>query len=280
MTDQQMLGLVFRPGFSTKGMITDLSGRGVGLDVVLTNIERMKGTITVSSTPGRGSVFSIRLPITLATTQALLVKVSGQTFAIPLAAVEIIGEIGLDQVTSVESREAVLIEGGADGAGAPPRDPAPPGAVGAAGGRRQGAGRRARLHGGARGVPGRRTARRARDRRQGARGAAAAGAQRLRGDHRRRRRRRAHPQRLRPDQGLAEGARALARRQAPRGGRAARRVAGARGRRLGDHAAAREGHPREQRLRGDAGRRRRRRAGEARERHASTWSSPTWRCPG
>ncbi len=110
MTDQQVLGLVFRPGFSTKGMITDLSGRGVGLDVVLTNIERLKGTITVSSWPGRGSVFTIRLPITLATTQALLVRVSGQTYAIPLAAVEVIGEIGLDQVTSVESREAVLIE--------------------------------------------------------------------------------------------------------------------------------------------------------------------------
>ena len=111
MTDQQILGLVFRPGFSTKGIITDLSGRGVGLDVVLTNIERMKGTITVSSTPGRGSVFSIRLPITLATTQALLVRTSGQTFAIPLAAVEVIGEVGLEQVTSVESREAVLIKG-------------------------------------------------------------------------------------------------------------------------------------------------------------------------
>ncbi|MHB8835878.1 MAG: hybrid sensor histidine kinase/response regulator [Candidatus Methylomirabilia bacterium] len=110
MNDQQVLGLVFRPGFSTKGMITDLSGRGVGLDVVLTNIEHMKGTITVSSVPGRGSIFSIRLPITLATTQALLVKVSGQAFAIPLAAVEFIGEIGLDHVTSVESREAVLIE--------------------------------------------------------------------------------------------------------------------------------------------------------------------------
>jgi len=109
MTDQQVLGLVFRPGFSTKGLITDLSGRGVGLDVVLTNIERLKGTITVSSVPGRGSIFSIRLPITLATTQGLLVKVSGQSFAVPLAAVEFIGEIGLDQVTSVESREAVLI---------------------------------------------------------------------------------------------------------------------------------------------------------------------------
>jgi two-component system chemotaxis sensor kinase CheA len=111
MTDQQVLGLVFRPGFSTKGIITDLSGRGVGLDVVLTNIERMKGTITVSSERGRGSVFSIRLPITLATTQALLVRVSGQSFALPLAAVDTIAEIGLEQVTSVESREAILVEG-------------------------------------------------------------------------------------------------------------------------------------------------------------------------
>lgn len=111
MSDQQVLGLVFRPGFSTKGIITDLSGRGVGLDVVLTNIEHLKGTITAASVPGRGSIFSIRLPITLTTTQALLVQVSGQTFAIPLAAVEFIGEIGLEHVTSVESREAVLIEG-------------------------------------------------------------------------------------------------------------------------------------------------------------------------
>ncbi len=111
MSDQQVLGLVFRPGFSTKGIITDLSGRGVGLDVVLTNIERLKGTITISSEPGRGSVFSIRLPITLATTQALLVSVSGATFAIPLAAVEVIGEVGLEQVTSVESREAILVKG-------------------------------------------------------------------------------------------------------------------------------------------------------------------------
>jgi two-component system chemotaxis sensor kinase CheA len=111
MTDQQVMALVFRPGFSTKGIITDLSGRGVGLDVVLTNIERMKGTITIASERGRGSVFSIRLPITLATIQALLVRVSGQTFALPLAAVEVIEEVALEEVTSVESREAILVEG-------------------------------------------------------------------------------------------------------------------------------------------------------------------------
>jgi two-component system chemotaxis sensor kinase CheA len=111
LTDQQVLALIFRPGFSTKGIITDLSGRGVGLDVVLTNIERLKGTITVTSEPGHGSVFSIRLPITLATTQALLVRVAGQVFAIPLGAVGLIGEVGLEEVTTVESREAILVGG-------------------------------------------------------------------------------------------------------------------------------------------------------------------------
>ncbi|HEY6000303.1 MAG TPA: hybrid sensor histidine kinase/response regulator, partial [bacterium] len=111
MTDPQVLGLVFRPGFSTKGMITDLSGRGVGLDVVLTNIERLKGSITITSEPGRGAVFSIRLPITLATAPALFVRVSGQEFAIPLAAVETLDEVDLGRVTAVESREAILVGG-------------------------------------------------------------------------------------------------------------------------------------------------------------------------
>jgi two-component system chemotaxis sensor kinase CheA len=111
MTDQQVTALIFRPGFSTKGIITDLSGRGVGLDVVLTNIERMKGTITIASEPGKGSVFSIRLPITLATTQALLLRVAGEVFAVPIAAVGVIGEVALDEVTTVESREAILVDG-------------------------------------------------------------------------------------------------------------------------------------------------------------------------
>ncbi|HWR97945.1 MAG TPA: chemotaxis protein CheA, partial [Candidatus Methanoperedens sp.] len=111
LTEQQLLGLVFRPGFSTKGIITDLSGRGVGLDVVLTNIERLKGTITLASTPGRGSVFSIRLPLTLATAQALFVRVAGQDFAVPLSAVETIDEVDLARVAAVESREAILVDG-------------------------------------------------------------------------------------------------------------------------------------------------------------------------
>jgi two-component system chemotaxis sensor kinase CheA len=111
MTEQQVMALVFRPGFSTKGIITDLSGRGVGLDVVFSIIERLKGSIALSSEVGGGTCFSIKLPVSLATSQALVVRVNEQVFAIPLTAVDIITEVGLDQVMTVESREAVLVEG-------------------------------------------------------------------------------------------------------------------------------------------------------------------------
>jgi two-component system chemotaxis sensor kinase CheA len=110
MTEQQVLALVFRPGFSTKGIITDLSGRGVGLDVVFNVIEKLKGSISLSSEVGGGTCFSIKLPVSLATSQALVVRVNEQVFAIPLTAVDIITEVGLDEVMTVESREAVLVE--------------------------------------------------------------------------------------------------------------------------------------------------------------------------
>ncbi len=111
MQEQQVMAFVFSPGFSTKGIITDLSGRGVGLDVVYHSIETMKGTITISSEPGRGTRFSIKLPVSLATSQALLVRVADQEFAIPLTAVEGIMEIGREEVMSVEAREAILVGG-------------------------------------------------------------------------------------------------------------------------------------------------------------------------
>jgi two-component system chemotaxis sensor kinase CheA len=105
------MAMVFQPGFSTKGIITDLSGRGVGLDVVYSAIEILKGTIALSSECGKGSRFSIKLPVSLATSQALLVRVQDQVFAIPLTAVDNITEIGLAEVMTVESREAILVEG-------------------------------------------------------------------------------------------------------------------------------------------------------------------------
>ncbi len=111
MTEQQTMALVFAPGFTTKGIITDISGRGVGLDVVYSNIERIKGTITLDSHKGRGTKFSIKIPVTLATTQSLVVRVDDQVFAIPLTAVETILEVGLDDVMTLESREAILVGG-------------------------------------------------------------------------------------------------------------------------------------------------------------------------
>jgi chemosensory pili system protein ChpA (sensor histidine kinase/response regulator) len=80
--------LLFEPGFSTKGSVSELSGRGVGLDVVKSKVESLKGTVTVASKPGHGTTFTIRLPLTLALSRALLVRTNGQTFAVPLDCVE------------------------------------------------------------------------------------------------------------------------------------------------------------------------------------------------
>ena len=88
LADEELYDLIFVPGFSTSETITDISGRGVGLDVVRANITRLKGTVEVSSKPGQGTTFILRLPSTLAITRALLVRVSGYTYAIPLNAIE------------------------------------------------------------------------------------------------------------------------------------------------------------------------------------------------
>ncbi len=88
LSDSESLSLLFRPGFSTAGWITDTSGRGVGLDVVKEAVDRLKGTVEISSTPGKGTTFSITLPITLAIVDVLLVDVGGQDFAVPVASVD------------------------------------------------------------------------------------------------------------------------------------------------------------------------------------------------
>ena len=83
MTDQQIQSFIFRPGFSTAAAVTSVSGRGVGMDVVKTNIERIGGTIELSSTEGVGTTFKIKIPLTLAIVSALIVEVCNQRFAIP-----------------------------------------------------------------------------------------------------------------------------------------------------------------------------------------------------
>ena len=88
LTREQVLNLVFLPGFSTSGTVTDLSGRGVGMDVVRTNISRLGGMIDVQSEMGIGSKFTITLPITLAIVRALLIEVADRTFALPITSVQ------------------------------------------------------------------------------------------------------------------------------------------------------------------------------------------------
>ncbi len=88
LTDQQIYGLIFQPGFSTAEKITDISGRGVGMDVVKRNIEQLRGKVEITSELGRGSTFSIRLPLTLAIIDGMLVCVGGQRLIIPTIMIE------------------------------------------------------------------------------------------------------------------------------------------------------------------------------------------------
>ncbi|SNB47627.1 chemotaxis protein CheA [Geobacter sp. DSM 9736] len=87
MTPRELLDLIFLPGFSTKEKTTDLSGRGVGMDVVKTNIKKLNGIIDIKSEVGSGSEFILKLPLTLAIIQSLLVEVNGEIYSIPLSAV-------------------------------------------------------------------------------------------------------------------------------------------------------------------------------------------------
>jgi two-component system chemotaxis sensor kinase CheA len=109
MDEQQSLGLIFMPGFSTKDQISNVSGRGVGMDVVKTNIQKLNGRIEISSTPGLGSTFSIYLPLTLAILPVLIVQVSEQSFAVPLAMVREIIPINPEQVQSVSGRATMVV---------------------------------------------------------------------------------------------------------------------------------------------------------------------------
>ncbi len=95
ISDREALNLIFAPGFSTAATVTTVSGRGVGMDVVRNNIQKLKGLIDIESTPGRGTSLTIKLPLTLAIIQGLLVGLGGETFAVPLNSV--VEVVALDQ---------------------------------------------------------------------------------------------------------------------------------------------------------------------------------------
>ena len=109
LDDRQSLHLVFLPGFSTKDQISSVSGRGVGMDVVKTNITRLNGKIDVISVPGQGSTFTISLPLTLAILPVLVVRLNDQSFAIPLSMVREIIPIKPAEVQRVSGRATMVV---------------------------------------------------------------------------------------------------------------------------------------------------------------------------
>ena len=111
MSREEMLNLIFTAGFSTRSAITDLSGRGVGMDVVKTNISRLGGVIDVQSELGIGTKFTITLPVTLAIINALLVRVADRVFAVPITAVQEAIVFDPRAVKTVEGREVLTLRG-------------------------------------------------------------------------------------------------------------------------------------------------------------------------
>jgi two-component system chemotaxis sensor kinase CheA len=111
MDERQSLNLVFLPGFSTKDVASDVSGRGVGMDVVKTNIQKLNGNIEIKSTVGKGTTFVISLPLTLAILPVLLVLLGEQPFAVPLSMVREILPIDIDQVQEVGGRATMVVRG-------------------------------------------------------------------------------------------------------------------------------------------------------------------------
>jgi len=109
LTEQETLDLIFESGLSTASEVTEVSGRGIGMDVVRTVLDRLKGTVHVSSKKGRGSTFQLRVPLTLASIQTLLFRVGGRLFAVPLSSVVEITRIMDHDIHRVDQREVLRL---------------------------------------------------------------------------------------------------------------------------------------------------------------------------
>ncbi len=108
---RELIDLLFRPGFSTKTVVTEVSGRGVGLDVVKRNVEDLGGTVMVNTHKGAGSTFSLWLPFTLAIIEAMLVVIAGQTYAIPMGTIVETHRYETDEIKTIRNREVVQLRG-------------------------------------------------------------------------------------------------------------------------------------------------------------------------
>jgi two-component system chemotaxis sensor kinase CheA len=111
LDENQCLELIFLPGFSTKDEISSVSGRGVGMDVVKTNIQKLNGSINIDSVPGRGSVFTISLPLTLAILPVLILRLGDQSFAVPLSMVREILSVTPGQLQKISGRATMVVRG-------------------------------------------------------------------------------------------------------------------------------------------------------------------------
>lgn len=111
MLDKDVMELIFRPGFSTADTVTDISGRGVGLDVVKNKISNIGGNIEAKSELGKGCKFTIRLPLTLAIIQTLMVEVGTEKYAIPLGSIQIIEDINASDIKYVQGNKVITLRG-------------------------------------------------------------------------------------------------------------------------------------------------------------------------
>ena len=109
LSDQETLNLIFESGFSTAAEVTEVSGRGIGMDVVRTVLDRLKGTVHISSQKGRGTTIQLRAPLTLASIQTLLFRVGGRLFAVPLSSVVEITRIMDPEIHRVDQREVLRL---------------------------------------------------------------------------------------------------------------------------------------------------------------------------
>jgi two-component system chemotaxis sensor kinase CheA len=106
-----LIELIFHPGFSTRESVSEISGRGVGMDVVREHVTRLGGDVQVHTSPGAGTSFTITAPLTLATTRVLLIEDGGQSYAVPSSSVERTGRIRTDQLHRLEGRVGLKIDG-------------------------------------------------------------------------------------------------------------------------------------------------------------------------
>lgn len=109
MSDKEAFAIIFRPGFSTAAKVTNVSGRGVGMDVVKTNIEKLNGVIEIDSEIGKGSTFKLKIPLTLAIIQSLLVGTQEEYYAIPLASVMETVRVPIDSIYTIDGKNVLRL---------------------------------------------------------------------------------------------------------------------------------------------------------------------------